>query len=33
MLRTPVLKELYGWDVPRLAADTELFERIRWLYG
>jgi hypothetical protein len=33
MLRTAVLKELGGWDVPRVAADTELFERIRWVYG
>ena len=33
MLRTAVLKELGGWDVPRVAADTELFERIRLIYG
>jgi hypothetical protein len=33
MLRTAVLQELGGWDVPRVAADTELFERIRWVYG
>lgn len=33
MLRTAVLKELGGWDVPRVAADTELFERIRFVYG
>jgi hypothetical protein len=33
MLRTAMLKELGGWDVPRVAADTELFERIRWVYG
>ena len=33
MLRTDVLKELGGWDVPRVAADTELFERIRLVYG
>lgn len=33
MLRTAVLKELGGWDVPRVAADTELFERIRCVYG
>lgn len=33
MLRTDLLKELGGWDVPRVAADTELFERIRMMYG
>jgi hypothetical protein len=33
MLRTAVLKELGGWDMPRVAADTELFERIRLVYG
>lgn len=33
MVRTAVLKELGGWDVPRVAADTELFERIRFVYG
>lgn len=33
MLRTAVLKELGGWDVPRVAADTELFERLRAIYG
>ncbi len=33
MLRTAVLKDLGGWDVPRVAADTELFERIRVVYG
>lgn len=33
MLRTSVIKELGGWDVPRVAADTELFERIRLVYG
>ena len=33
MLRTAVLKALGGWDVPRVAADTELFERIRLVYG
>jgi hypothetical protein len=33
MLRTALLKELGGWDVPRVAADTELFERIRLVYG
>lgn len=33
MLRTSMLKELGGWDVPRVAADTELFERIRMMYG
>jgi len=33
MLRTAVLKDLGGWDVPRVAADTELFERLRTIYG
>jgi glycosyltransferase involved in cell wall biosynthesis len=33
MLRTDLLKELGAWDVPRVAADTELFERIRMVYG
>lgn len=33
MLRTSMLKDLGGWDVPRVAADTELFERIRMMYG
>jgi glycosyltransferase involved in cell wall biosynthesis len=33
MLSTSLLKKLGGWDVPRVAADTELFERIRAIYG
>jgi hypothetical protein len=33
MLRTADLKALGGWDVPRVAADTELFERIRTVHG
>jgi hypothetical protein len=33
MLRTSLLKRLGGWDVPRVAADTELFERIKLMYG
>lgn len=33
MLRTDVLRQLGGWDVPRVAADTELFERVRVIYG
>ncbi len=33
MLRTAVLRQLGGWDVPRVAADTELFERVRAIYG
>lgn len=33
MLRTAVLKDLGGWDVPRVAADTELFERLRAVFG
>lgn len=33
MLRTAVLRQMGGWDVPRVAADTELFERVRALYG
>ncbi len=33
MLRTDAFKALGGWDVPRVAADTELFERIRLVYG
>ena len=33
MLSTSALKNLGGWDVPRVAADTELFERIRAIYG
>ena len=33
MLRTDVLHQLGGWDVPRVAADTELFERVRVVYG
>ena len=32
-LRTTLLRQLGGWDVPRVAADTELFERLRSLYG
>ncbi len=33
MLRTVVLRQLGGWDVPRVAADVELFERVRAIYG
>lgn len=33
MLPTSVLREVGGWDVPRVAADTELFERIKAIYG
>jgi len=33
MLRTAVLRQLGGWDVPRVAADNELFERVRAIYG
>jgi Glycosyl transferase family 2 len=33
MLRTSVLRQMGGWDVPRVAADTELFERVRAIYG
>ena len=33
MLRTSVLKKLGGWDVARVGADTELFERVRTIYG
>jgi hypothetical protein len=33
MLRTAVLRQIGGWDVPRVAADTELFERVRAIYG
>jgi glycosyltransferase involved in cell wall biosynthesis len=33
MLRTEILKSFGAWDVPRVAADTELFERIRMMYG
>jgi hypothetical protein len=33
MLRTAVLRQIGGWDVPRVAADTELFERVRTIYG
>ena len=33
MLRTADLKALGGWDVPRVAADTELYERIRMVHG
>lgn len=33
MLRTAVLRQMGGWDVPRVGADTELFERVRAIYG
>ncbi len=33
MLRTELLRQIGGWDVPRVAADTELFERVRAIYG
>jgi hypothetical protein len=32
-LRTSLLRQLGGWDVPRVAADTELFERLKSMYG
>jgi glycosyltransferase involved in cell wall biosynthesis len=32
-LRTDLLRKLGGWDVPRVAADSELFERLKSLYG
>jgi len=33
MLRTAVLKDWGGWDVSRVAADNELFERLCAIYG
>jgi glycosyltransferase involved in cell wall biosynthesis len=33
MLRTNHLRALGGWDVPRVAADSELVERIKSVYG
>jgi glycosyltransferase involved in cell wall biosynthesis len=32
-LRTRHLRDLGAWDVPRVAADVELYERLRSLYG
>jgi hypothetical protein len=32
-LRTNLLRQLGGWDVPRVAADSELFERMKSIYG